>query len=188
MEIILLRHGKPEIPSLKKINAAGFSQWVEQYNRAPLCSSSIPTNDVISMAKVCNAVVCSELPRSIDSALALGVEKINLKSSQFNEAGMPVANWSFLKISPKLWAAFFRILWLFGYSEKSESIKDAKSRASKSAKLLIDLANKHDRVLFVGHGVYNRLLVKELKSLGWSGPKSPGSKYWSYAVYGGIKI
>jgi len=188
MEIILLRHGKPEIPSLNKINASGFSRWVEEYNHSHLCSSSIPSNDVISMAKLCDAVVCSELPRSIGSAQALGVENVVLKSSQFNEAGMPVANWSFLKMSPKLWAVIFRVMWLFGYSENSESIKETKFRASKSAKLLIDLANEYDRVLFVGHGVYNRLLANELKSLGWGGPKSPGSKYWSYAVYGGIKI
>jgi len=187
MEIILLRHGKPEMPSLEKTNAAGFSRWVELYNLSRLCSSSIPSSDVVSEAKLCTVVVCSELQRSIDSAKALGFNEVTLKSSIFNEAGMPVANWEYLKLSPKLWSIVFRILWLFGYSFDSESFKEAKLRASKSARVLIDLAKKHERVIFVGHGVYNRILAKELKSLGWAGPKNPGSKYWSYAVYSGKK-
>jgi len=80
------------------------------------------------------------------------------------------------------------MLWLLGYSKNSESLKESKSRALQSANILIELADKHGRVLFVGHGVYNRLLANELKSMGWSGPKSPGSKYWSFGVYGSTKI
>ena len=184
MEIILLRHGKPDIPISKNINASEFLNWINTYNLAGLCKTSNPTDEVKEVANKCDAVACSSLLRSIDSAKALGISKITLQSSQFNEAEMPTANWAFLKMPPKLWAIFFRVLWLFGYSENSESIKETKLRASKSAKLLIDLADKHGRVLFVGHGVYNRVLAKELVTLGWSGPKNPGSKYWSFGVYG----
>ena len=186
MEIILLRHGKPKIQSLKKISASDFAQWVHAYNLSGLCTSSNPTSDAVSMANKSDAVVCSNLLRSSDSAKALGISKITLQSSQFNEAGIPVANWASPKMSPKLWAVVFRILWLFGYSSNSESFKETKSRASKAAAMLIDLANEHGRVLFVGHGVYNRILAKELKSLGWAGPKNPGSKYWSFGMYGKI--
>jgi len=187
MEIILLRHGKPKIPSLRKISASEFLQWVQAYNLSSLCTSSIPTDAALSIANKCNAVVCSSLPRSISSAEALGVNNITLQSSQFDEAGIPVANWATLKMSPKFWAVAFRILWLLGYSTNSESLKESKLRASISAKLLIDLADRYGSVLFVGHGVYNRLLANELKSLGWAGPKNPGSKHWSFGVYGGKK-
>jgi hypothetical protein len=37
--------------------------------------------------------------------------------------------------------------------------------------------------MFVGHGVYNRILANELRKAGWEGPKNPGSKHWSYGVY-----
>ena len=45
------------------------------------------------------------------------------------------------------------------------------------------MAREHERVLFVGHGVYNRILANELRKSGWLGPKNPGSKHWSFGVY-----
>ena len=183
MEIILLRHGKPIMPSLEKIKAFSFRQWVETYDSSELCLSSKPNKTTTTRAKKCGSVVCSDLMRSIQSAEALNIKNITLSESQFNEAGLPSANWGILKLSPKTWAVIFRTLWLFGYSNNSESYKEAKIRASDSANKLIDLAKEHGSVLFVGHGIYNRLLAKKLKSLGWSGPSNPGTKHWSFGVY-----
>jgi len=185
MEIILIRHGKPNISTSKSTSAIEFGHWIDSYNASGLCSSSIPSEKAIAVAQKCNAVVCSELQRSIESSKALGIKNIEITSSIFNEAGLPVSNWQYPKMSPKLWAALFRVLWIFGYSKNSESFKEAKVRASEAAGLLIDLANTHGRVLFVGHGVYNRLLANELKALGWAGPKNPGSKHWSFGIYAG---
>ncbi len=183
MKIILLRHGKPIVPSLKKVNASAFYEWVREYNASGLCSSSKPTLQALSCAKECNAIVCSDLPRSIESAKALNAENIVLSNAIFNEAGLPVANWHTLKLSPQTWAITFRILWLLGYSRNSESFKEAKSRAIEAVKKLTEVANKYENVLFVGHGVYNRILANELRRSGWSGPKNPGSKHWSFGVY-----
>ena len=160
-----------------------FSDWVNSYNAAGLCTTSSPTNEVIKIASKCNALVCSELPRSIDSAKALQAKDITLSSAIFNEAGLPVSCWKFPALSPKAWAVFFRILWFFGYSRNSESFKEAKTRAREAANILKKLAEENSSVLFVGHGVYNRLIANELNATGWSGPKNPGTKYWSYAVY-----
>jgi len=115
MEIILLRHGKPKIPPLKRIKASVFWQWVESYNTSGLCSSSVPTDDAFSIAKKCDAVVCSELLRSIESAKVLGINNISLKSTQFNEAGIPMANWKSPRLSPKMGRDFQNVVvaWLF---------------------------------------------------------------------------
>jgi len=137
MEIILVRHGKPIIPSLNKINALSFKFWVEQYNSSELSSSSMPSKELLAIAKKCNAFVCSGLPRSIQSVTSLNIDNITLSHSQFNEAGLPNANWSMIKLSPMTWAVIFRLLWLFGYANNSESFKDAKMRAKASAQTLI---------------------------------------------------
>jgi len=183
MEITLLRHGKPIIPSLNKLSASEFYEWVHEYNASGLCPSSMPTTKAINCANACNAVVCSDLPRSIESAKALNADKIVLSNTIFNEAGLPIANWRTLKLSPKIWAVAFRVLWLLGYSRNSESFKEAKIRATEAVKRLKEIANEHERVLFVGHGVYNRILANELRRSGWSGPKNPGSNHWSFGVY-----
>lgn len=183
MEITLLRHGKPEVPSLKKLNASAFSEWIHDYNTSGLSKTSNPTDEALFFASECTAIVCSDLPRSTDTATALNAEKVVLTDSIFNEAGLPSANWSWLKLSPKLWAVFFRVLWLLGYSENSESFQEARSRAVEAVKILTELAKEHEKVMFVGHGVYNRILANELRNTGWKGPKNPGSKHWSYGVY-----
>jgi len=183
MEIIILRHGKPIIPSSKKISPFLFSEWLSSYNISGLCLSSKPTEEAIQIAKRCKAVVCSELPRSIESAKALELKNITLKSSLFNEAGLPVSSLKFPWLSPKAWAVIFRILWFFGYSRNSESFTTAKARASEAANMLKEMAETYSVVLFVGHGVYNRLVANELTASGWLGPKSPGSKHWSFGVY-----
>lgn len=96
---------------------------------------------------------------------------------------MPVANWQAIKLSPKIWALAFRILWLLGYSRNSESFKEAKSRASEAVDKLTEIAREYESVLFVGHGVFNRILSNELRRHGWLGPKNPGSNHWAFCVY-----
>lgn len=126
MEIILLRHGKPIIPSLQKIKAISFINWIKSYNDSGLCSTSIPSQTTLNRASKCNAFVCSHLLRSKQSAEALNIKKITLSESQFNEAGLPSANWGILKLSPNTWAIIFRILWLFGYAKIQNLIKKQK--------------------------------------------------------------
>lgn len=183
MKIIMLRHGKPVTPSMGKLSAAEFFGWVREYNAAGLCPTSIPTSQAKESASECNAIVCSALPRSIESAKALKDEGIVLSDSIFNEAGLPIANWQVMKLSPKTWAVAFRVLWLLGYSTNSESFKEAKYRASEAVEKLTDIAREHESVLFVGHGVYNRILSNELRRHGWLGPKNPGSNHWAFGVY-----
>ncbi len=183
MKIVILRHGKPVTPSLRKLSATAFSEWVNEYNAAGLCPASPPSEHAKKCADECNAIVCSTLPRSIESAKALNNKRIVLSDPIFNEAGLPVANWQAMKLSPKIWAVAFRILWLLGYSKNSESIKEAKSRASEAVERLSEIALEYESVLFVGHGVYNRILSNELRRHGWLGPKNPGSNHWAFGVY-----
>ncbi len=173
----------PERIPEERMPAFKFIDWINIYNASSLAESSVPDNGALACARECNAIVSSSLQRSIDSAKALGSEKHLISDGQFIEAGLPSANWKVLKMFPNTWAVIFRLMWLFGYSKNAESYKEAKQRASKATTKLIELAQEHGRLLFVGHGIINRLLVKELRSRGWSGPKSPGSTYWSFGVY-----
>ena len=183
MKIILLRHGKPVMPSINKISASEFLSWVKKYDASGLCTTSKPSMQAINCVKNSKAIVCSKLPRSIESAKALNSEAIILSSSLFNEAGMPSANWHALKVSPKIWAPLFRLFWLFGYSNNSESFQEAKSRAKEAVIKLTEIAHEQESVVFVGHAIFNRILANELRRSGWSGPKNPGTKHWSFGVY-----
>jgi len=177
MEIILLRHGKPAMPSLHKITAFQFNNWVKGYNAAGLSPTSIATHDAFQAAVKSKVIVCSELLRSQESANALNKDKILLEHAIFNEADLPIADWNLFKLSPKHWAIVFRILWLMGYSKKAESFSATKIRAKRATDKLISICQEQGGVLLVGHGVFNKLLTNELKKRGWTKNSTNSSEY-----------
>ena len=183
MKIVILRHGKPKIGTSGRLAASGFGQWVAAYNRAGIDSVHAPSPNAIAQAKACSIVVCSNLPRSIESARVLGIKDIEVQDSLFRECEMPYANWSYPKLSVLGWSFVFRILQMFGYSSNAESFKEARQRAYRCALQLSELAQKNESVLFVGHGSLNWLIAKNLLRMGWVGPQNAGRKYWSYGVY-----
>jgi len=183
MKIVLIRHGKVNYPPLAIISAATFSNWLTAYNNNELDKSSTPTDEVLEIVLKTKAVVCSELIRSHDSAKELGVKNVTYSNSIFNEAGLPTANWRFPPLSVRIWAILFRLLWLVGYSENSESLSETRIRAMKAIEKLIDLATIHGSVAFIGHGIFNRMLANRLLEAGWAGPKKPSSEYWGFGVY-----
>lgn len=183
MEIFLLRHGKPDIPPLDGVSPLTFGCWIQAYNAAGLDQQEIASQQALNNAAQCRVIVCSALKRSLESARALEAEKIILSDPVFNEAGLPFGKRSWPKLSPQLWAIYYRILWLIGYFSGSESYEQTKIRAKTATRQLHDLALKHKSVLLVGHGVFNRMLARELRNLGWQGPSSPGTDYWHAGCY-----
>ena len=183
MRIVLLRHGRPQVPEFGKLRANEISRWIESYNCSGLMPNDTPSQEAIEIAGSCDSVVCSDLPRSIDSAKALGVKNIDVVDPSFREMGLPHGDFPSPKLSPNTWAFIFRILWFFGYSANSESLGEAKYRASKGATYLAKIARDSSSVLLVGHGFVNRFIAKELLANGWQGPLSPGKKYWGYGIY-----
>jgi broad specificity phosphatase PhoE len=182
-KIILLRHGKPDVPKHEKMKSNDIHEWIKSYNESGIEQACQPSLKALEISKECNAVVCSDLPRSIESAKALEIEEIKIIDSLFREMGLPYGKVPFLKLRPENWAVLFRVLWFFGYSANSESIKESKIRAEKAANMLKELATSNKSVLFVGHGFTNRFIAKELLSSGWEGPNSPGKSYWEFGVY-----
>lgn len=183
MKIVLMRHGRPQMPLLEKINASAFVQWVDDYNQATLCASSMPSLLARQCAQNAKVLVCSDLKRSRASAELLNSERIVLADAIFNEADLPVAHWQSLRLSPKTWAIVFRVLWFLGYAKNCQSVMKTGQRAQVAAEKLIAMTEVHGDVLFVGHGVFNRFLAKRLRKAGWQGAKNPGVGHWAFSVY-----
>ena len=181
MQIILLRHGKPKMPE-QSIRADKFNEWIAAYNSASLCDASLPSDETIAIGVDAKAVICSNLPRSIESAQRLGLQP-TFTDSLFCEMEMPY--WSFPSpaLSPNIWAVLFRLCWFAGFTSHAESFKDAKVRANNATNQLIKIAQEHQQVIFIGHGLLNRFIAKALLKNGWLGNKNPGKQYWGCGVY-----
>lgn len=178
MQIVLMRHGKPDMPHYPGLKAYEMERWIETYNQAGLSADSHPQASAIALAGQSNVIVTSDLRRSIDSALKFGVCRLVLTDGIFREADLPYSSGSFLKLPASVWAAYFRVLWLLGYSNHCESLRLFRTRVAEAASRLVELARQHESVLFVGHGIMNQFIVRELLSSGWVSSATNARRYW----------
>lgn len=183
MRIVLLRHGKPNLIHSEKITSAELGKWINQYNSASLDLECQPKTEAVNIIKSANKFVCSNLSRSTESANILGVNNIYFIGSCFREVELPYFKIPLLKLSPKAWSIIFRILWFCGLKTNSESLTEAKIRASTSVSKLKEIAKNNDSVVFIGHGFINKFIAKELLLSGWHNPVPLGNKYWEFGVY-----
>lgn len=183
MKITLIRHAKVAVIQNNTIYASEMKEWIEMYNNANI-TSEMPSsqNDILEIINNSDVLQCSGLKRSLDSLALLGKspDKTNIL---FNEAELPYAKWRGVKLSPKVWLVWFRLAWLLGYANHSESYKEAKQRAKNAAKRLIELSNKGQNVTLIGHGMMNNLIAKELLRNDWDCTQKLGNSNWSYGMF-----
>lgn len=183
MQIILMRHGRPEINTRQWLSARDFGAWVTQYNAAAIDPTSKPPAEAIRLARQARYVLCSTLPRSLTSAAALGIQTQHGRETFFRELEMPHADWRFPILPVGMWSILFRLLWALGYHRHAESFAVARARAATCADTLSALAITHDSVLFIGHGSLNWLIARLLRRAGWQTPDSTPRRHWQYSVF-----
>ena len=182
MKIALVRHGKPDIALDLRVKAYELSHWLKAYDDVNLDPTHPPPEASVQIAQQCRVAICSDLKRSQQSAKMLGVEPIE-SDTIFRELELPYFTGYSPKFSLSTWAMALRLAWLAGFSRNSESLRDGKKRASAAAEKLIALANTHQSLIFVGHGMINHFIGKELRRQEWDGPKNAGRRYWEFGVY-----
>jgi len=179
--ITIVRHGTVEINKSKKVSALDFGLWINEYNRATVKDDCDKKDEIFQLLDAAEFVVCSKLSRSIES-VALFDKSPCVINKAFNEAPLPNTSWIRLKLAPAMWLIFFRMIWLLGYSKNTESYAAVKIRAKVAAKMLIDLSRDNNDVVLMGHGLMNRLIIKELVFYKYMKIENGGNKNWSYSV------
>ncbi|WP_370973293.1 histidine phosphatase family protein [Enterobacter wuhouensis] len=182
MEIILMRHGKPAFTGSAKVTSREMSNWIAEYDLSDT-GEDIPLESSKLLAFSASRIISSPLPRALSSLKALGLEP-DVIDKVFREAGLPVFHMPVFRLSPTVWAAFFRVMWLCGISRNVERVGIAKRRAIQAADILVAFAKGSDGpVLLMGHGVMNRLIARELRSLGFKEYCCQGNGYWNASIY-----
>lgn len=177
-----MRHGKPAFTGSSKVTSHEMAEWITRYDRSDT-GSDMPPHASKPLASSALHVISSPLPRALSSLNALGREP-DLIDEVFREAELPIFKMPVFRFSPILWATFFRIMWLCGFSRNVEPLGIAKQRAVQAADILVtSVKASNGPVLLMGHGVMNRLIAKELISQGWKERRRQGNGYWNAAIY-----
>ena len=183
MKIVFMRHGKPDIPELGKLNTCEFYRWIDAYNSANLDTVYKPSKQTVETANHCNVIVCSDLRRSIESAQMLGVKDIHCIDAIFREVELPYSLLPSPRLMPDVWFVLYRILWFMNYAANCESISLARQRAAIAANMLHNKALCNNSIFCIGHSIFNSFIAKELLKKGWQGSTSIFSKHWETTEY-----
>lgn len=183
MQIILVRHGRPDHSGASWSTPAGMKTWVERYNAANVVGHERP-EALRRLAGTAEAVVCSSLMRCVESRQHLLCECSIEPDPLFAEAHLPYTNWRFPLMPSRFWRLTFRAAWFLGFASNTEPVSESRRRASAAADKLIELAHSHETVLLMGHKIMNALIAAELRRRGWKGPALPLlSGYWHPSRY-----
>lgn len=166
----------------QRIASAQLGQIVDEYELSELDPFDVPGEESISIAKECTISISSDLPRAVSSSKLLGFEKTNRVEPCLREPALPHMEWNRPKLAFYSWAILYRLAWLCGFSKNGESIQEAKVRCRRGADELEHFARQGEAVLHVGHGIMNRLLVRELRRRKWLVKRRTGENYWSYTL------
>jgi len=183
MEIVLMRHGEPEFSAQQgsaRVKATDMPGWIAGYDASGVTGE--PDCHALLADKRHAFVISSPLPRARASLQAMNLTP-DLIADELHEAPLPVFNLPFIRLSPQAWLVLFRLCWLSGALAGPESKKQTMQRAETMSRMLIAYAQQHKRVLSMGHGVFNRLIARELEKAGWVKREHTGNGYWSSVTF-----
>lgn len=179
-----MRHGRSALPFPDCwITPAEFREWISVYNRTGTAPDDHPTDEIVAKMRDVSEIVCSDSPRSVESAGRIAPDHRPRVSATFREVGRPLqTNWK-IRLPLDGWDRLSVLLWKFGLISANEPFRAARQRAQQATHELVSLAHQSFRVLFVGHGMLNALIVRRLLREGWRGPKRANDDYWGLVSY-----
>jgi broad specificity phosphatase PhoE len=184
VRIILVRHGKPAIPTSLRTGHHGFRRYIDDYEEAGLDPQSAPPEELLDLVKGLNAVFTSGSPRATDSARTLFPEAEIIADPLFGEAPLAAPRIPLLKMKVPVWAVMARIMWHAGYHPEIEDYRRAKARAVAAAEILQRRAEANQGVaVLVAHGYFNAMIGRVLRKRGLARTGSHRVRFWNAVIY-----
>ena len=121
----------------------------------------------------------SSLRRAIESLELAAGRSPDIILDELVEAPLPSPPIP-LKLRPKSWGTWSRIVWCIGWSDGMESRSQARQRANHMAKMLEESAQSGKIVYVSGHGWFNRMIKGSLMARGWKCVSQNGDLHWNH--------
>jgi broad specificity phosphatase PhoE len=181
--IILIRHGRPDIPVSPRTCQAGFRDYIGQYEAAGLNPQDTPPEELQDLVGELAVVFTSEKRRAQESAKALAPGAELIIDPLFAEAPLAGPPLPLLRMRVTKWAVVARVLWYAGYHPGIENYRKAKHRASEAADVLVRRAASEGSAALVAHGYFNFLIGRELYRRGFRRSGSHRARFWNVVAY-----
>jgi len=135
-KVILVRHGKPAIPTNPRTSHHGFRRYIDAYQDAGLDPQSAPPEELLDLVKGLNAVSTSGLPRADDSARSLLLRPRSRRSTIRRSPTCRAANPAAQDEGAGL-AVMARIMWHAGYHPGDRELSSSEGARVHAADILL---------------------------------------------------
>lgn len=183
IRIILIRHGRPNIPVSPRTSHHGFRSYIDAYEAAGLDPESAPPEELQDLVSELDSVFTSGKPRALDSAKALAPQAELIADPLFVEAPLASPRIPLLRMRVPKWAVVARILWHVGYHPEIENYRRAKHRAAQAADILMAKARAEGAAVLIAHGYFNAMIGRELRHRGFEQSGSHRARFWNAVTY-----
>ena len=158
--ITLIRHAKVNYNFKKYYRYFEFDKACKEYDNSPICKGGNKTFPCAT-----KAIYVSSLKRTHDTAKLIFLDENYIENKLFDEVPLKSFSDLLLPMPTPMWFAIGRLQWFFGIGQQPESRQKTKDRARQA----IDVLEKEKReVILICHGLFMRVLVRELKNRGYT--------------------
>ena len=181
LQIILIRHGNPEINKNGWFSYKAARNYIIAYDTVGVRSFSIPP--VILEPNENVKIFSSSLNRAYDTALKIFTDDSTIiVDSTFIEFQREITPLPLI-LPIKGWTGISRFFWMIGlHSSYIPSFRSEKSRAERDAVFLQKAAMENKKIILVAHGFLNKYIARYLKNMGWDHSYNSGSDYLDVQV------
>lgn len=146
---------------------ADMHAWRDGYDAAGIVAEDAPPPQVTELVRDADLVIASDLARAIESAKRLTTAHQIRISPEMREAPADVPRWIRVPLPRAVWEWTMVVRWGYRILRGTDAPPEHLARAMRAAGWLDDLSAEHAHIVVVTHGVFRRLLARQLESIGW---------------------
>jgi len=177
--IILVRHGKPSLSRKVRLSAREYRDWWKLYDAGGIVPDQRVPKKVLKWASKADVFYSSPLRRAVESLELASGRRPDIELEELVEAPLPSPPLP-IKLRPKSWGTWARIVWFLGWSDGMETHREARRRANTAAEILDEASNGGKIIYVQGHGWFNRMVKGSLMARGWKCVSQNGDLHWSH--------
>ena len=180
--VLLIRHGRTShVHEGGLLDRAGFERWRRACDLAGLAEDDIPSPHLAAEVAQADILAASDMPRAVTSVAVLAPGRTFTVSTLLREVPLPIPSVPIRAPLP-VWNALIHARWGLDIVRGRDVSREARSQAEAAATWCVVAAReaRTGTVAVVTHGVFRRLLAKQLVAEGWRfepGLRSHG--HWS---------
>ena len=177
--LILVRHGPSAHTVGGVFDRGGVERWRDAYDAAGIRPGARPPASLIQLARNATHLIASDLPRAVASAEALGSQHSIQVSELLREAPLAIPDWP-TRLPLALWGTLIHALWSYRITRGADATDADLARAEAASEWLASLVADGSTAIVLTHGVFRRLVGRQLARRGWtSAGQDGGYRHWS---------